>query len=200
LTLASYGVFGCFFNHLSGTIQLVRNSEIDTLLTKPKPAIFLLIFRSFNPVFLTHVAIGASICIYASTATSFGLLEWITLLAGLFGGVLLQLGIVLSISSLSFFLGDVGFLYELFIYAPRSFSWFPLAAFPSAIRFVITYAVPYGIVAYFPLMSILDSRAIHWGCTSIIVGALFASIGLAFFSHTLRKYQQKGLGLQGEYK
>ncbi|MDD4296883.1 MAG: DUF2461 family protein [Ruminiclostridium sp.] len=90
---------------------------------------------------------------------------------------------------------DMG--YDYYSYGDmRTFVHYPLSIFPSFIRVILTYILPWAIINYYPSMIILHkvqtTEEFVLGILSPVIGILFFLLSLFIFNCGLRRYSGSG--------
>jgi ABC-2 type transport system permease protein len=87
-------------------------------------------------------------------------------------------------------------LADIVYYDMRTFVHYPLSIFPSFIRIILTYVLPWAIINYYPSMIILQkvqtTEEFVLGILSPLIGILFFLLSLFVFNRGLRRYSGSG--------
>ena len=100
---------------------------------------------------ITQLIVGVGLLLYAAAQLhiQWNMLRVVLLLTTLFSAALVQISIIVSASCAAFWIIDsysvLGLAWRL-----REFSPYPMTIFNGAFRFVFTYIIPIGFVAFYP--------------------------------------------------
>lgn len=160
-------------------IDIVYEGDLDRFLTKPAPAIGIIVGSGFNLDGIGSVFAGLAIMLYSIqtlelviTVTQVGLF-----ILTLFFGVVLYLGIeVLFICSVIILI-NIGRLDDILQTMTR-FGDYPLSIFPTATKIILITAVPFAVWANFPAEILIRGWEniivlTYVCCTIFFIGSLF---------------------------
>jgi len=169
--------------------DLVNRGELDILLTKPVPPLFLVLTRWINLTAFSNFLLGFAILLkYAGPAGFTGGWHWFLvpfwLLIGVLSAVLLRFAF-----SIWIFWTERGFAFARLYYQFFSFATKPDLMYPSWIRYLILTALPFAFIGSIPARAILQGLETHE--YFLVAGVLSA---FWFFNRTLwraglRRYQ-----------
>lgn len=197
-SLFSYGIAGTFFYRIMHNLpRQIRQGTLDDILVKPVKLLPYLISSNFMCNYIAHITLSVAI-----TVICFRALEIAMTAALLFQltGILLM-GAVLY-SALFLFAAGTAFLiiknnaFSNIMFFFREISFYPISIFPRIIQIIVTVAIPYGFINYYPLRELLGKNdpvflenAAGW---SPAVSALFFVLSCIFFSRCSRHYNSSG--------
>ena len=122
--------------------------------------------------------------------------SYIYLVLAILGGVLIQSGAMILLGSLSFWMLRSSDLAGIVYYDMRTFVHYPLSIFPSFIRIILTYVLPWAIINYYPSLIILQkvqtTEEFILGILSPVISILFFLLSLFVFNRGLRRYSGSG--------
>ncbi len=114
------------------------------------------------------------------------------------GGALIDLGISLTVATLSFWFVRVDTLRWAAMSLEQDFTRYPISIYGRALRLVLAFVLPFAFMNYFPATVLLQKQEIGLGLNPL-VGVLTPAIGLAWFGVSyafwrvgLRHYQGTG--------
>ena len=114
------------------------------------------------------------------------------LIISVIAGSIIYTSIKLFYASLSFWIKQSGPILQV-AYEMSDFAKYPTEIYPRIIKFIITWIVPFGFVAYLPAKYFLNASispsAIGIEC---IIATLFAVISYSFFCYGTRIYESAG--------
>jgi ABC-2 type transport system permease protein len=139
------------FDHAWNIRFHVREGTFLKYYFRPLNMMFYYMSEMFDLKGLTQFFAGIALLIYASTQLN---LDWtplriLLLFITLFSAALVQISIIVAASCAAFWVVDsypvLGLAWKL-----REFSLYPMNIFDGAFRFVFTYMIPIGFVAFYP--------------------------------------------------
>lgn len=171
----------------------VRKGLMDMYFVRPLPVLLQLLCSRYSfQAFITLIA-GIMLVIYGSikAGLTFSIGKIIFFVLFMIFGTLLNTSIYLIFNSLNFWVVHSKEISNL-VLAFRQFAKYPLHIFPTIIRGVLTYVIPFGFIAYYP--------ALYWigkGKSWIFPGMIFVAIitaGIAgiVWCAGLRSYNSTG--------
>jgi len=199
LNLFTYSVAATFFwynvLHLE---QEITSGRLDGYLIRPMGLLQQLVCSRFGDTALGQISVSLifiSLCIvrinYKMT-----IFTYIYLFFAVIGGVLMQMGAMIIFGSLSFWMLRSKALADIIYFDFRTFVHYPLSIFPSFIRIILTYVLPWAIINYYPSLIILQkvhtTEEFVLGILSPIIGILFFMLSLSVFNRGLRRYSGSG--------
>ena len=199
LNLLTYSLAGVLFwytvFHLDGEIT---SGNLDSYLIRPMGLIKQMICRRFGDTFLGQILVTLIFMIVAVTKINYQMtaFSYIYLLFAVLGGVLIQSGAMIILGSLSFWMLRSSDLADIVYYDMRTFIQYPLSIFPSFIRIILTYILPWAIINYYPNLIILHkvqtTEEFVLGILSPVIGILFFMLSLFIFNRGLKRYSGSG--------
>lgn len=182
----------------------VLEGEFDRYLTRPMSVMYQFFFTNINVFGITDLIPGILIFFYGCHEISFA---WspgqvVTVLVLLVGATLIRGGIYMILGTTSFFTrsaNDFGqFTQEIFDKA----TMYPLSMYPEGLQFVLTYLIPIGWVAFYPVSDLLGVSASGnhffgttvWGASgwTLLIGIVVMIVAGIFFSCGLKRYESAG--------
>ena len=114
----------------------------------------------------------------------------------LISGTMLQIGAMIVVGSLSFWLNKSTKIGEVFYYEIRSLIHYPLSIYPVWIRYLLTYLLPWAFINYYPALLLLakGNSVIDYvlGGLSPFVGVGVFAFSIVFFYKGLQVYCSPG--------
>ncbi|MDX6377537.1 MAG: viologen exporter family transport system permease protein [Gaiellaceae bacterium] len=164
--------------------QLVADGEIDAALALPLDPLSFLLARRVDTVLLGDLLTGPLLFIYASdrSLTSFALYA-----AGALCGSVVLIGFLVSISSLTLFVGGRGEQADLGFQAILIMASYPLDIFGGPTKVVLFTLIPAAFVTGLPASLLRD---FDLGTALALTGsaAFFSLLGITLFRLGLRRY------------
>lgn len=197
LTQISYALAACFTFHTSRSFdQMARNGEMDALLTKPVNPFLYLMANKFSTGYVGNLTI-ATICLVIGitnsgvAATPFSILM---IVVAILAGALIQGNAMLITSIPSIYMMNVDFR-SLFYFQMRSFTDYPITIYPTAIRFLLTFILPYAFISFFPAQAVFGISPLYHPALQFIsplIGIALSFIMYKYFWYAVGKYQGSG--------
>ena len=199
LGLLSYGLYALFFSHFRYFDRLILKGDFDFLLLRPVNVLLQAVMKDFDLRTVAHMSFGLTIFIISSRMNNidWGLGYILLITTTIVGSVLIQVALCICVATLSFWLLRSKNLYELVVQTPRNFIWFPLSIFSSSMQFVLTFAIPYAFVSYYPSRIFLNKTepnivAIELGYYTLCVGSVLFIVSYVFWEYGLKHYTSTG--------
>jgi ABC-2 type transport system permease protein len=199
LNLFTYSIAATlFWYNIFQLGQQITTGRLDGFLIRPMGLIKQMVCSRFGDTALGQIVVSLvfiAVCIvrvnYKMTIYSY-----VYLVFAVIGGVLIQMGAMIILGSLSFWTLRSGDLADIVYYDMRAFTHYPLSIFPSFIRITLTYVLPWAIINYYPSLIILQkvqtTEEFVLGILSPVIGILFFVLSLFVFNCGLRRYSGSG--------
>jgi ABC-2 type transport system permease protein len=199
LNLFTYSIAGVLFWYTVFHLDReITSGNLDSYLIRPMGLIKQMVCRRFGDTFLGQILVTLFFMIRAVAKISFEMtvFGYIYLVFAVLGGVLIQAGAMIILGSLSFWMLRSGDLADIVYYDMRTFVHYPLSIFPSFIRIILTYVLPWAVINYYPSLIILGkggtTEEFVIGMLSPVIGVLFFLLSLFVFNRGLRCYSGSG--------
>jgi len=195
MSMMSYGLFGCVsINLFEFGDRYVIEGRFDRVLLRPVGTYSQVLFDNFRIPALAESAIGLSVVLWSAAhlPVSFGLVDVLFALAAILSGAVLFISVFTMLASLSFHFEDrVGVSPPIFNMI--AFGRYPQTIFPSALRFLLRWVVPFGFVAFYPAQGLLGHRPYaELVYLSPLVALVFAFVASRLWKWGVRHYESTG--------
>jgi ABC-2 type transport system permease protein len=172
----------------------VRGGEFDRLLVRPiDPLFHLLADGGFNVDGLGNFLVGGALLISAGQTLGIfsSLLNIAYLIVTVASGAVIFFALNLISGVSAFWIIDSIPVSEL-VFGNYVFAQYPLSIYPRAIRFLLTWVVPYGFTSFYPASFLLgrDLGPVVW--LSPLVAAALLVIGYRLWLVGLNRYEGTG--------
>lgn len=174
--------------------RMVINGDFDRYMLRPMNIFFQVICEKLQPDALGELLVG-TILVISSLSKGIVVVNGVHILMfiiSVIAGAIIYTSIKLFYASISFWIKQSGPILQV-AYEMADFAKYPTEIYPKLIRFIITWVVPFGFVAYLPAKYFLNASispsAIGIEC---IIAVVFAVISYAFFCHGTRIYESTG--------
>lgn len=185
IRLTAHSLYETFFGNISWVPWFVREGWFDRLLVRPADALLQVIAQSFHVNGLGDMAVGlialsAGLSKIHIASPVLGALQIIVVIVG---SLLMEAGLVLMLTSLSFWFVRTEMLFWWFDDWSSTFSNYPVTVFPIVARFLLTWVLPLALLGFFPAAAIMGrahdvpfTPLLAWGAP--VVGVLVFLLGV----------------------
>jgi ABC-2 type transport system permease protein len=199
MRLTSHGIFYACFSQMFEADRVMINGEYDRFLVRPMPPLVQLFTRKLRINAFGDLVGGTALLVAASlgSAVDWSPLAVLFLLGAVVGGALVEGAVQVALGSLSFrYLQTMAVrttVNEVF----NVYGNYPFSIFPSALRYLLTFALPVAFVAFLPATVILDrTDSLHvspvLASVTPLVGLTLFLIALRIWNSQSRHYQSSG--------
>ncbi|NIO75615.1 MAG: hypothetical protein GTN69_06985 [Armatimonadetes bacterium] len=185
--IALHSVLLVFFYGIMDLPESIRAGNLDKYLCRPIHSLFMVCFEAvpvieFSRAFVVNIAMVCVAFIHYGVTPSI-----VNVMLGFLLLVIGSLIIVLmtgTIAVMSFWFVQIGPLWSIFNWA-KNFMRYPVDIFPAALAFSLSWVIPLGLTATYPVMILLDKPL---PAVNIFAGAvLLLFLWSAVFYFTSRK-------------
>lgn len=178
-----------FYRGLTDHPRIVKNGDLDFILTKPVNPLFYCTFRIFDVLDLITLPVTFAIIGY-------GLWQWggniqfiNTFLTTIFVvlGFIIALTLNIIIASLSFWTTEVTnahWIYRDFVYVAR----FPPEVFPKLLQLIFTYLIPIFVIVSFPTKALLHRLSLFEIIWAFLITTITVISALAIWNKGIKHY------------
>lgn len=199
LWMSGHELHNALFFQVVSVPEFVREGLFDRFLVRPIDTLFqiLIVPQQLLPdgLLLAIVTLGVAIPVSGLHVTP--LLVLFVLLV-ICGGALIDLGISLTVATLSFWFVRVDTLRWAVMSLEQDFTRYPISIYARGVRLVLSFVLPFAFMNYFPASFLLSKQDNGLGLNPI-VGVLTPAIGVAWLAASysfwrvgLRRYQGTG--------
>lgn len=192
--LVPFALFNATFAALSevGGRYIVRG-ELDRVLVRPLGSLLQVQLELLRPQALNGVVLGVIVLTVASTRLG---LRWtgsdvLVAISGMLGAWLVYGGVYIASASVNFWTQDRIGLFPI-AYNTITFGRYPMTIYPALTRFLLTFVLPYGFLAFYPAAGLLRGSFQLVGLLTPLVGAGVFSLGLTLWRWGLARYEGAG--------
>lgn len=169
--------------------DLVNKGELDILLTKPVPPIFLALTRWMNLTAAFNIFLGVGIMIrFAGPAGFEGGWKWALVLFWLLVGLLTALLVRFAFTIWVFWTERSWAMSRLY-YQFFAFATKPDAIYPKFIRYLILTALPFAFIGSVPARALLHGLSGIEYAGIFVVLSVFAMLDIVLWKMGLKRYQ-----------
>lgn len=192
--LIPFALFNATFAALSdvGGRYIVRG-ELDRVLVRPMPSLLQIQLELLRPQALNGVVLGLVVITIASSrlGLSWSVADVVMAVAGVLGAWLVYGGVYIAFASLNFWTQDRVGLFPI-AYNLINFGRYPMTIYPALVRFVLTFVLPYGFLAFYPAAGLLQEEFETIGALTPLVGVAVFLAGLSLWRVGLTRYEGSG--------
>ncbi len=196
----TYAFVVSIFADLRDFSCMIREGRFDRLVIRPRGLLMQLILNNADLVASAgHGTLG--IVLFLVSAGNVGI-EWnlatiLYYLGAIIGGILIQGGMFIIFSALSFYFVETGSIREIFYWNMRKFAGYPISIYSKLIQGVMIYVIPFAFVNYFPAQYLLRkpdmanySEAYMY--MAPVVGVIVYLVAYVFWRVSVRRYTSTG--------
>lgn len=196
----TYAFVVALFADLRDFSCMIREGRFDRLIVRPRGLLFQLILNNADVIAVAgHGTLG--VILFVISAGKVGI-HWdlVTILyyiGAIIGGVLIQGGIFIIFSALSFYFVETGSIREIFYWNMRKFAGYPISIYNKLIQTIMIYVIPFAFVNYFPAQYLLrkEDMALYnevYMYMAPLVGVVLYLIAYVFWRISLKRYTSTG--------
>ncbi len=192
--LVPYALFSAFFNIWDFNDRYIVKGEMDRILTRPIHSLFQVILERIELESLFGVVTGIVIMFYAGsnlglTVRWFDPLVFIVLVIG---GALVYASIFIMLASIGFW-SDARTSVMPMVYNIGNYGRYPVDIYNKAIRFLLTWILPFAFVGVYPASFFLGRTEWYiYALLTPVMGALFFTLAIILWNIGVTKYRGAG--------
>ncbi|QTH40963.1 ABC-2 family transporter protein [Cohnella sp. LGH] len=188
------GLFSTFFSAWNFSERYIVKGEMDRVLTRPAHSLVQVMLENMDPPALFGGLVGLAILI--SSWTTLGLpLHWydpLVLIVMVLGSCFIYMGIYTAMAAISFY-SDAPTGIGPLIYNIQNYGRYPVEIYNKAIKFLLTWLLPFAFVGVYPASFFLGRLEEWWmPWLTPIVGLVFLTIGISFWNYGVKRYRGAG--------
>jgi ABC-2 type transport system permease protein len=185
--------------HLDLLPRMIRDGELDVILTRPLGSLFQVISSDFALRRLGKATQGLTVLVVSLVSLD---LDWTIgraamLVVMVAAAVAIFAGVWIAVSTIAFWLVDSGEVANAFTYGGNFLAQYPVNIFGSWLRRFAIYVFPLAFVAYFPSLYVLGKddplglpRALQFASPAVAVACLAG--GALVWRAAVRRYRSTG--------
>ncbi len=194
-SLIPKGIDHLFFDNLwSVGYFIVRKGDFDKYLTRPVNSLFHVMVEKVQIDALGELIMGiALVCVALPTLTiEWGVLKISLAIVAVFFATFIYTGIKTITASTAFWFKRSGAIVYMF-YMVNDFAKYPATIYNNAVRWIITYVIPFAFTAYYPAKYILtgDNPLYNVGLT-VLISIILMAIGIFVWNKGTKAYESAG--------
>lgn len=174
--------------------RMIVNGDFDRYMLRPMNLFFQVISEKLQPDALGELLIG-TVLVVKSLCDGIVIVDGMHIfmfIVSAIAGALIYTSIKLFFASFSFWMKVSGPILQM-AYQMNDFAKYPTEIYSKVIRFIITWVIPFGFVAYLPAKYFLKV-GMSPACIGIecIIAVVFCIISYAFFCYGTSVYESAG--------
>ncbi|MGN7471846.1 ABC transporter permease [Brevibacillus sp. SAFN-007a] len=192
--LVPYALFSMFFGFWDFNERYIIRGEMDRILTRPIHNLAQVCLESIAPDRIFGIITGLIIMGYASIQLdlSFYWYDPLIFIGLVVSGALIYGGVYTAIAAVSFF-SDSRTGIAPMIYNIQQYGRYPVDVYNKAIRFVLTYVLPFAFVGVYPAAYFLRKEVWYtYAAFTPLVAVVFFGLGLFVWNWGVSKYRGAG--------
>ncbi len=174
--------------------RYIIQGNFDRILLRPINSLAQVLFESFNLDAIGNFITGVAVMLYsgAELRMEIGLFEGLWLVVSALSGSIILISVFVVVASLSFHFEDkIGISAP--VYNLIAFGRYPLPIFGRPIRFLLSWIIPFGFVAFYPGTMFLKREEYWIYCYSTpLVALVTGGIASWFWRFGVSRYQSTG--------
>lgn len=192
--LIPFAIFGAFFNIWDFNERYIVKGEMDRILTRPIHSLFQVTLERMELESLFGAVTGFAVMMYAGSQLGLPFYWHDPLVFLLFtaGGVLVYAGIFIMIASISFYSDSRTSIMPM-MYNIGNYGRYPVDIYNKAIRFVLTWILPFAFVGMYPAAYFLRKEEWYtYAFLTPVVGIAFFAIAVFVWNQGVKQYRGAG--------
>ncbi len=168
--------------------------KFDRILLRPLNSLFQILFEQFRLESLSDFVLGVFLLVACSKQLGLDLtfLNWAFLLFAALCGCAIYVAVFLALTCVSFWMEDrIGIIPP--VYNMLTFGRYPLDIYNPAVKFILSWIVPFGFATFYPSASILRAGSYQlYAWLLPFVTAIFLFLSISIWNRGVRNYSSTG--------
>ncbi|WP_202079705.1 ABC transporter permease [Caldalkalibacillus salinus] len=192
--LVPFSIFQTFFNLWDFNERYIIKGEMDRVLTRPLHNLAQIVLERTQPESLFGIMTGMFIMGYAAVQLdlSFAWYDPLIFIVLVLGSVGIYAGVYVAIASIGFY-SDSRTGIAPMIFNIQNYGRYPLDVYNKAIRFILTWILPFAYVGMYPSAYFLERKMwyVYTFATPFVGGFVFI-LGIAIWNFGVKQYRGAG--------
>lgn len=200
ILFVTYAFVVSIFADLRDFSCMIREGRFDRLIIRPRGLLMQLILNNADLMASAgHGTLG--IVLFIISAGRVGI-EWnlptiLYYIGAIIGGILIQGGMFIIFSALSFYFVETGSIRDILYWNMRKFAGYPISIYSKLIQGIMIYVIPFAFVNYFPAQYLLrkDDMANYsevYMYIAPLVGVVVYLVAYVFWRISVKRYTSTG--------
>lgn len=196
----TYAFVVSLFADLRDFSCMIREGRFDRLMLRPRGLLVQLILNNADLMASAgHGTLG--ILLFVISANNVGITwDFVTVMyyvGAIIGGILIQGGMFIIFSSLSFYFVETNSIREIFYWNMRKFAGYPISIYSKLIQGLMIYVIPFAFVNYFPAQYLLRKADMAnyneiYMYIAPVVGVVVYLAAYGFWRISVKRYKSTG--------
>lgn len=200
LLFITYSIIVVLFADLRDFSCMIREGRFDRLMVRPRGLLFQLISNNADVIAACgHGMLGLVLFVVSAgrVGIHWDFLTVIYYITTVVGGVLIQGGMFIIFSSLSFYFVETNSIRDIFYWNMRRFAGYPISIYNKLIQVIMIYVVPFAFVNYFPAQYLLRKPDMEeypeiYLYIAPVVGIVIYMAAYVFWRISVKNYKSTG--------
>ncbi len=196
----TYAFVVSIFADLRDFSCMIREGRFDRLMLRPRGLLLQLILNNADLMASAgHGTLGILLFLFSAdkVGITWNLVTTMYYVGAIIGGVLIQGGMFILFSSLSFYFVETNSIREIFYWNMRKFAGYPISIYSKLIQFLMIYVIPFAFVNYFPAQFLLRKEDMAnynevYMYIAPVAGVVIYLAAYAFWRISVKKYKSTG--------
>lgn len=192
--LVPYALFSSFFNIWDFNDRYIVKGELDRILTRPIHSLFQIILERMELESLLGAVTGLAVMFYSGVRLGLEIHWYDPFLFFIFvvGGALVYGGVFILIACISFW-ADARTSIMPMMYNISNYGRYPVDIYNRAIRFVLTWILPFAFVGVYPAAYFLGKKEwFGYAFLTPVMGIVFFIISVFVWNQGVKRYRGAG--------
>lgn len=192
--LVPFAIFSSFFNIWDFNERYIVKGELDRILTRPIHSLFQIILERIELESLFGAVTGLGVMFYSGSRLGLEIMWYDPFIFLLFviGGALVYGGVFVMLACISFW-ADARTSIMPMMYNIGNYGRYPVDIYNKAIRFILTWILPFAFVGVYPAAYFLGKREwFGYAFLTPVMGIVFFAISILLWNEGVKKYRGAG--------
>lgn len=172
----------------------IVKGDFDRYLIRPLNPLFQLIAEKFQPDGFGEILVGTILVFFAggNLGLTLSITKIILFLIAILAGTFIYTSIKLAAASLAFWV-KISSPYISMTYQLSTFAKYPVSIYPSVIKNIVTYVVPFAFTGFYPASYFLGKGTAFMGiAVTCLIAFIFIIISYNIWNLGIKKYESSG--------
>lgn len=173
----------------------VARGDVDCYFLRPVSVLFQIIAERFQPDALGELVLGIVMMAVCGPKCQ---IEWtwevvLLMFIATFIGALCITAIKIFATSFAWVFKRSGYIVQI-LYNFRQYARYPLSIFPSVIRWMLSFLLPFGLISSLPVETLFfrNHNALFLSGAIVLMCVILNGFALLVWNHNIRKYESTG--------
>lgn len=173
----------------------VKSGDLDRYFLRPTPILFQVISETFQPEAFGEAIVGIAMLTICGANCD---IKWsvpvvvLVLVATIFGAMIVT-AIKIITASPAFILKRSGYIMQI-LYNFRDYTRYPIGIYPKAMRLLMLFVVPFGLIISLPVEVLMFQAYDPWGLSGgiILMAMILLAIACVVWNFCVKRYESTG--------